>query len=162
MKRVVILGRGGAGKSVLAQKLSCMLGLPVVELDSFFWQAGPRPTPEQQWVETQRQLVARDRWIIDGDLGPYDTRLDLRLHAAETVVVLDFPLWRCVWQALRRSREKREFWAWVLRYRRDTLPTITTAIAMHAPHADVHILRNPRQVRRFLGPFRTASPPGGC
>jgi adenylate kinase family enzyme len=161
VKRVAILGRGGAGKSVLAQKLSAMLDLPVIELDSIFWQPGPRPTPEQQWAEIQRELVARERWIIDGDLGPYDTGLRHRLNAAETVVVLDFPLWRCVWKALRRSRETREFWVWVLRYRRDTLPTITTAIAMHAQHADVHILRNPRQVRRFLGRFRAAAPPGG-
>jgi adenylate kinase family enzyme len=160
MKRVAILGRGGAGKSSLAQKLSNKLGLPVIELDSFFWQPGPQRMPEGDWEKIQRELIARDRWIIDGDLGPYDTGLALRLHAAETIIVLDFPLWRCVWQAHRRSRETREFWAWVLRYRRDTLPTITTAIATHAAHADVHVLRNPRQVRRFLGRFGAASPPG--
>jgi adenylate kinase family enzyme len=160
MKRVAILGRGGAGKSLLAQKLSSMLDLPVIELDSVFWQPGPRPTPEQEWAEIHRRLVVRDRWIIDGDLGPYDTGLGLRLRAAETVIVLDFPLWRCAWQALRRSRETREFWAWVLRYRRDTLPTIITAIATRAQHADVHILRNPRQVRRFLRRFRAVAPPG--
>jgi adenylate kinase family enzyme len=160
MKRVAILGRGGAGKSDLAQKLSSMLDLPVIELDSIFWQPGLRPTPEQEWAEIQRELVAGDRWIIDGDLGRYDTGLGLRLRAAETVIVLDFLLWRCVLRAVRRSRETREFWAWVLRYRRDTLPTLATAIATHAQHADVHILRNPRQVGRFLRRFRAASPPG--
>jgi adenylate kinase family enzyme len=150
MKRVVILGRGGAGKSALAHKLSYMLDLPVIELDSLFWQPHLRPTPERDWAEIQRKLVAPDRWIIDGDLGPYDTGLERRLRAADTIVVLGFPLWRCVWQALRRSRETREFWIWVYRYRRDSLPTITKAIATHAPHAHVHILRNPRQVHRFL------------
>jgi adenylate kinase family enzyme len=150
VKRIAILGRGGAGKSALAQKLSRVLELPVVELDSVFWQPGPRPTPERDWVEIQPELVARDRWIIDGDLGRYDSGLELRLRAADTVVVLDFPLWRCVWRALRRSRETREFWVWVYRYRRDSLPVITKAIALHASHADVHILRNPRQMRRFV------------
>lgn len=150
MKRVAVLGRGGAGKSILAQNLSAALHSPVVELDSIFWQPGLRPRPEREWTEIQRELVEGDRWIIDGDLGPYDSGLELRLRAADTVVVLDFPLWRCVWQALRRSRETREFWIWVHRYRRDSLPTITDAIATHAPHANVYILRNPRQVRRFL------------
>jgi adenylate kinase family enzyme len=150
VERIVILGRGGAGKSALAQRLSRILDLPVIELDSIFWQSGPRPTPEREWAETQRTLVARDRWIIDGDLGPYDTGLELRLRAADTVIVLDFPLWRCVWRALRRSRENREFWGWVFRYRRDSLPILTKAIATHASHATVHILRNPRQVRRHL------------
>jgi hypothetical protein len=54
------------------------------------------------------------------------------------------------WRALRRSRENREFWSWVFRYRRDGLPILTKAIATHASHATVHILRNQRQVRRFL------------
>jgi adenylate kinase family enzyme len=150
VNRVVILGRGGAGKSVLAQQLSRQLDIPVTELDRLFWQPGPRPTPQPKWAELQRQLVARDRWIIDGDLGPYDTGLDLRLGAADTVIVLDFPLWRCIWRALRRSRETREFWLWVYRYRRDSLPKIREAIATHAAHATVHILRGPRQVRRLL------------
>jgi len=150
MKRVAILGRGGAGKSALAQKLSCALDIPVIELDSIFWWSDRRPMPEPDWAESQREIIALDRWIIDGDLGPYDTGLELRLRAADTIVVLDFSLWRCVWHALRRSRETREFWTWVYRYRRDSLPTVTNAIATHAPHANVHILHNPRQAERFL------------
>ena len=134
----------------MAQNLSNKLGLPVIELDSIFWQPGPQPTPEGDWEKIQRELIGRDRWIIDGDLGPYDTGLALRLRAADTVVVLDFPLWRCVRRVLRRSRETPEFWIWVYRYRRDSLPTISKAIATHAPHARVHVLRNPRQAERFV------------
>ena len=37
---MVILGRGGAGKSTLARRLGEVTGLPVVELDTLFWQAG--------------------------------------------------------------------------------------------------------------------------
>jgi adenylate kinase family enzyme len=150
MKRVAILGRGGAGKSTLAQRLSDALDIPVIELDSMFWQPGPRPTPERDWAQLQRKFIAPDRWIIDGDLGPYDTGLELRLRAADTIVVLDFPLWGCARQALRRSRETREFWSWVYRYRRDSLPVVTNAIATHAPHANVHILHNSRQIDRFV------------
>ncbi len=54
MKRLAILGRGGAGKSTLAQQLSNELGFPVIELDSIFWQPGLRPTPEPDWTEIQR------------------------------------------------------------------------------------------------------------
>jgi adenylate kinase family enzyme len=159
MRRVAVLGRGGSGKSSLAQRLSVSLGIPVVELDSLFWHPGPWPTPDGQWAEIQREVVARDRWVIDGDFGRYDTGLALRLRAADTVVVLDFPLWRCVWHALRWSRETREFWMWLYRYRRDSLPIVTKAIATHASHAAVHVLYNPRDVNRFItrcsGPGRS-------
>lgn len=40
VQRVVVLGRGGAGKSTLAWRLGEVTGLPVVELDTLFWQAG--------------------------------------------------------------------------------------------------------------------------
>lgn len=36
VERVVVLGRGGAGKSTAAVELGCLTGLPVVELDKHF------------------------------------------------------------------------------------------------------------------------------
>jgi adenylate kinase family enzyme len=150
VKRVVILGRGGAGKSTLAYQLGGILGTPVIELDSIFWKPGPQPTPQSEWAQIQNRLVTSDRWIIDGDLGPYDTHLALRLSAADTIVILNFPLWRCIWRTLLRSRETREYWRWVYHYRRNSLPTITHAIATNAKDADVHTLHNPNEVRRFL------------
>jgi len=40
VKRIIIIGSGGAGKSTLARALGERLGLPVVHLDAQFWQAG--------------------------------------------------------------------------------------------------------------------------
>lgn len=154
MNRVVVLGRGGSGKSTLARELSTALGTPAIELDSIFWKPGPQPTPQTQWATTQKRLIDADRWIIDGDLGPYDTNLALRISAADTIVVLDFPLWRCTWRTLHRSRENREYWRWVYRYRRASLPTILDTIAKHADGAAIHILHTPTEVRRFIETVR--------
>jgi len=154
MNRVVILGRGGAGKSTLAQQLSEKLGAPAIELDSIFWKPGPRPTPQTEWAAIQHQLVSSDRWILDGDLGPYDNDLALRISAADTIVVLDFSLWRCTWRTLRRSRENGEYWRWLYHYRRTSFPTVLDVTARHADHAAVHILHNPTEVRRFLKTVR--------
>jgi adenylate kinase family enzyme len=150
VKLIAILGRAGAGKSTLAQQLGRILGIPVTELDSPFRKPGPQPTPEPEWAQIQHRLVTPDRWIVDGDLGPDDTDLTLRLSAADTIVILDFPLWRCIWRSLRRSHETREYWSWVYQYRRNSLPTLTQAITTHAQHADVHTLRNPDELHRFL------------
>ncbi|GAB2863928.1 DNA topology modulation protein [Actinocorallia aurea] len=149
MRRVVVFGRGGAGKSTLAVRLGAVLGLPVVELDACFWSDGLSPMPKEAWAEVQEGLIAGPGWILDGDLGPYDV-LDVRLRAADTVLLLDFPLWRCAWRAVRRSRETREFWLWVLTYRRRALPVIRAALAAHAPDADVRVLRSPRAVARLV------------
>ena len=72
MQRVVILSRGGAGKSVLARCLGSLTQMPVIELDQLFWRPGLVATPRNEWIEVQHTLVQRESWIIDGDLGPCD------------------------------------------------------------------------------------------
>lgn len=153
VRRVAVFGRGGAGKSVFARRLGELTGLPVVELDTLFWRpgiAGLAGTPPAEWIALQRELTRRDAWIMDGDLGPYDEGVEIRLGAADTVVVLDFSFARCAWRAIRRGRERADFWRWVWGYRRRSLPVLRRALARHAPDAAVHVLRSPRAVRRFL------------
>jgi hypothetical protein len=154
MRRVVILGRGGAGKSVLARRLSELTGLPAIELDGLFWQPGPVPFQAEAWVARHKELLAGERWIIDGDLGPHDVGLAARLGAADTIIVLDFGFLRCAWRTLRRGREQAEYWHWVWSYRRHSLPKLSIAIAAHLPRVQVHVLRDPSMVRRFLADIR--------
>jgi len=149
VNRVVVLGRGGAGKSALAARLGVLTGLPVIELDKHFWSHDLTPLPMDKWNALQRNLISAEQWILHGDLGPYDAP-EVRLHAADTVVVLDFALWRCAWRAARRSRENFAFWRWLISYRRRSLPALLAAIGLHARDADVYVLREPRGVRKFL------------
>ncbi len=149
MRRIVVLGRGGAGKSTLAARLGTVLALPVIELDRHFWSPDLTPMPKDRWARVQHGLASGPGWIIDGDLGPYDV-LPVRLRAADTVIVLDFALWRCAWRAVRRSRENLAFWRWLIGYRRRSLPIVLAAIADHAGHAELHLLRNPAAVERLL------------
>jgi len=149
MKRVVVVGPGAAGKSTLAARLGGITGLPVIELDTLFWRPGLGPTPRDEWAVIQRRLAAQESWIMDGDLGPYDV-LDVRLHAADAIVFLDFSPFRCAWRAIRRSPERAGFWKWLLLYRRRSRPVLRQAIAAHVGDADVYVLPTPRAVRRFV------------
>jgi adenylate kinase family enzyme len=149
MKRVVVIGRGGAGKSTLAVRLGELTGLRVIHLDDLFWQPDLVTTPSDRWTALQRELVQEPTWIMDGDLGPHDV-LPVRLEAADTVILVDLSLVRCAWRAMRRSRERADFWRWLLTYRRRSRPLVMEAIATHAAGADVHVLRTPRAVRRFI------------
>lgn len=148
VERVLVLGCGGAGKSVFARRLGARAGLPVVELDSVFWQPGLVGLSRPEWVARQRELVAGPKWILDGDLGPYDV-LEVRLAAADTVVLLNLSPVRCAWRAWRRGRERWAFWWWVLTYRWRHLPRVRQVLAESG--ADVVELRSPRAVRAFLG-----------
>lgn len=149
MKRVVVLGRGASGKSTLARQLSELTALPLIELDKVFWRAGLLATPRDEWVSLQEKLVATDGWIMDGDLGPYDA-VEVRLRAADTIILLDFSLIRCVWRAALRSRERADFWRWLVVYRFRSRPILMRAIANHAAAANLQVLRGPRALRQFV------------
>lgn len=150
VKRVVVLGRGGAGKSTLSRQLARLAGLPVIELDTLFWQPGPIPADPARWAAAQHALASQDTWIMDGDLGPYDHALPIRLARADTVIVLDLGFARCAWRTLARGREQAGYWQWLATYRRRYLPDMLTAITAHAPQARVDILRSPRMVSEYL------------
>jgi len=107
------------------------------------------PTPPDEWVKVQQELIRKHEWIIDGDLGPYDV-VEVRLPAADTIIFLDFSVARCAWRALRRSRERFDFWLWLLRYQRHSRPLLMASIAEHAHGAKLHLLRTPEALRKFL------------
>ncbi len=149
VNRILIFGRGGSGKSTLATKLGEITGLPVIELDKIFWQPGLLPTARDEWINAQARLTKDAAWILDGDLGPFDAA-ELRLTAADTIILLDFSFLRCAWRAIRRGRERSDFWWWLLTYRRKSLPVLEQAFKGYAPYAELHVIRNPRQLRRFI------------
>jgi adenylate kinase family enzyme len=153
VRRVVVLGRGGAGKSTVAERLGRRSGLPVVELDAHFWPPDLRPLDRDSWTRRQQDLAADDQWIMEGDLGRHDVLMP-RLARADTVLVLDFSLPRCVWNAARRSPERWDFWWWVLTWRAVHRRRLLGAIHRHAPHADVAVLRSPRAVEAFVSTAR--------
>ncbi|MGH9225316.1 MAG: hypothetical protein ACRD2W_16385 [Acidimicrobiales bacterium] len=66
MQRLVVLGRGAAGKSVLARELGTSADLPVVELDKEFWSADLQPMRLDLWRERLQTMVEEPRWIMDG------------------------------------------------------------------------------------------------
>ena len=112
-QRILVLGSGGSGKSTLARALGDRLGLPVVHLDLHFWNFGWKPTPDTEWQERVRRLVASDRWVMDGN---FSGTLPLRVARSQAVVFLDLPRLVCVRSVLAR------WWRYRLRSRPD-LPT---------------------------------------
>jgi adenylate kinase family enzyme len=100
MKKVIVIGSGGAGKSTFSRRLGEKLGIPVVHLDKLFWRPNWTRTPEDEWVEIVRREIARDEWVVDGNFG--GTR-EMRMQACDTVIFLDIPRRVCMFRILKRT-----------------------------------------------------------
>ena len=172
IKKILIIGSGGAGKSTLAAELGGILGLEVTHLDAHFWSPGWVPTPRPQWIETVEKLKSRDAWIMDGHYG---STLEMRLEASDAVVFLDFPKIICVWRAIRRrfqntgvSRpdmapgcperflhgEFLKFLLWIWRFPRVESPSVVRRLRGYSDAKRIIILRRPKDVRRFMEEVR--------
>lgn len=103
MKRIVVTGPAGAGKSWLAGELGRLLGIRVLHLDTLFWKPGWVPTPPDEWEEIQRRELAGDSWIADAQ---YDDMLPEWFEAADTVVFVDASPLRCFWHVSRRRFDR--------------------------------------------------------
>ncbi|MFL6468491.1 MAG: DNA topology modulation protein [Pyrinomonadaceae bacterium] len=134
MKRVVVIGSGGSGKSTFSRQLGEITGLPVVHLDKLHWRPNWVSTPADEWEQVVRQEIEKPEWIIDGNFG--GTR-EMRMQAADSIIMLDMPRWLCMYRILRRTVVYRnrtrpdmgegcterfdwEFILWVWNYRKDS------------------------------------------
>lgn len=165
MRRIMIIGSGGAGKSTLARRIAEGLSLPLVGLDAHYWSAGWTPTSKAAWVAHVDELLRRDAWVMDGNYGG---TMDLRLARCDTVVFLDLPRVVCLWRVVKRWMKYRgrsrpdlpdgcaerltwEFATWIWTYPTRRRPEILARLtALTADQRVVH-LTSQRAVAGFVG-----------
>lgn len=104
MRKILVIGCSGAGKSTFARRLGARLGLEVIHLDAHFWKADWVETPRPEWRALVEELLKREAWVMDGN---YSGTLDLRIAACDTVVFLDLPRALCVRRVLKRGFKYR-------------------------------------------------------
>ncbi len=87
MKKVIIIGAPGSGKSSFSKELFTMTKLPLFHLDLLYWNEDRTPKPKQVFLASLKEVLESDRWIIDGH---YPTTLKERIQAADTIFFLDY------------------------------------------------------------------------
>ena len=93
MKRALVIGCPGAGKSTFARALRDCTGLPLYYLDQIWHRPDGSSITPQAFDERLAEILARECWIIDGN---YLRTLEPRLERCDTVFLLDYPTEVCL------------------------------------------------------------------
>ena len=110
MKKIIVIGCPGSGKSTVSRALHNKTGIPLYHLDMMYWNADKTTVDKNVFLERLFAVLEKDEWIIDGNYG---STMELRMAACDTVVFLDYPLDVCLDGIRARRGKPRSDMPWI-------------------------------------------------
>ena len=101
MRRVAVIGNAGGGKSTLARAVAAGRSLPYFEVDALQWKPDWTPVDDADFRAAHDRILEEEAWVLDG-FGSWEA-VEQRLEAADTLILVDLPLWVHFWLAAERQ-----------------------------------------------------------
>lgn len=158
MKKIIILGCPGSGKSTFAVELQRYTNLPLVHLDNIWWKPDQTHIKRCEFDEKLDAVINTDAWIIDGD---YSRTYEVRMKACDTVIFLDYSEEDCMAGICARVGKERKDIPWVenvlapdlveevQRYREQNR-LVVLELLDKCPEKEIHIFHNRKEAEQWL------------
>lgn len=158
MKKIIVIGCPGAGKSTFARRLKEMTGLPLYYLDQIWHKTDRTTVSKEEFDAKLREIIQQDSWIIDGN---YLRTMECRLDACDTVFFLDYPLEICLEGAKARIGTVREdmpwvetefdeeFRQWILDFPKDQIPVIYELLKKYETEKEIIVFKSRDEAEKF-------------
>lgn len=159
MKRTVVIGCSGSGKSVFSRKLRDAKVLSLYYLDMIWHKPDGTNISREEFDKQLDSIISRDSWIIDGN---YQRTLETRIKACDTVFLFDLPTEICIEGALSRIGKKREdmpwfeneldpeFRQWIESFRANQLPEVYRLLEKYKNNREIVVFRTREQADKFI------------
>ena len=159
MKRIIVIGCPGSGKSTLSRELHNKTALPLYHLDMMYWNEDKTTVEKPVFLKRLSTVLEKDEWIIDGN---YASTMEMRMEKCDTVIFLDFPLDTCL-KGITERRGKprsdmpwteseesdREFIEFVKNYNLQMRPQVIELVNKYS-YKNILIFNNRSDVNSFL------------
>ena len=158
MKRVIVIGCPGSGKSTFARQLQSKTGLPLISLDNIWWKSDRTHITREEFDARLKEILEADEWIIDGS---YSRTFEPRIKACDTVILLDYDTDVCMQGIIDRVGQTRPDIPWteqtldpelvelVRTYKERNGPVLKELFARY-PDKDVHVFKTRAEAADWL------------
>ena len=164
MKKIMVIGCPGSGKSTFSRTLHIRTGIPLFHLDMMNWNSDRTTVEKAVFRERLSSAIQKDEWIIDGNYG---STIELRLQACDTAIFLDYPLDVCLNGIMERRGKERtdmpwiedeneedaEFIEFIKNFNFQNRPKIIELLDKYS-HKDIYIFKNRDEADEFLNQFK--------
>jgi len=99
LKKILVIGCCGSGKSTFSKKLQSILNLEIIHLDQYYHKPNWEEPKKSEWEKTVHTLVEKPSWIMDGN---FSGTMDVRIKSADTIIYLDYSTLKCFWRIIIR------------------------------------------------------------
>jgi adenylate kinase family enzyme len=159
MKKIIIIGCPGSGKTTFSLRLHERLGIPLFHLDAIWHKPDRTHIPREEFDTRLGEILARDSYIIDGN---YSRTMERRVADADTVILFDLPTEVCLEGAISRLGTARVDMPWTDReldpwlkgqiegFREQSLPTITELLDRYRAQKRIVIFKSREDAELFL------------
>ena len=100
MKKIIVIGSSGSGKSTFAKKLANELNYKYISLDQLFWKKNWTESSDSEFFDNIQKATNADQWVLDGN---YSRSRHITWPHADTIIWIDLPHWRVMLQSIKRS-----------------------------------------------------------
>ena len=104
MKKVIVIGCPGSGKTTFSKKLAENTGITLYHLDAIWHKPDRTHISRDEFDAISKEILSQDSWIIDGN---YSRTVETRLKCCDTVFLFDLPVEVCLQGAISRLGVKR-------------------------------------------------------
>ena len=159
MKKVIIIGCPGSGKTTFAEKLRDKTGLPLYYLDAIWHKPDKTHISREDFDDRIREIFAEDEWIIDGN---YSRTIEMRLKECDTVFLFDLPTGVCLQGATERLGKVIYDMPWIdteidpglksqiENFPVDTLPKIYNLLEKHGQNKKIVIFKTRDEADKYI------------